>query len=169
MWARADPTPQLVVTVFDTCRSAWPETRPRDLLDEQGRGLGIVDAVADAWGAPVSRSRLCAGPAQLPGKAVWSAFALPDSWAPVRPAVPPADAARDLAGTLAARGVENVCHRHDERVSLVCVPFPVGVVNVWIDAAGLSYREPGGFRVNRPIVDLHDVAEHLICRTEESR
>lgn len=168
MWARVTPAPQLVVAVFDTGRNAWPAPASGDLLAEQGRGLGIVGAVAGAWGAHLSRSRLCAGPGQRPGKAVWSAFPLPPSWAPVRPSVPSADVARILAGELAARGVENVRHRHDERVSLVRVPFPIGAVNVWVDGAGLSYHEPGGFRVNRPTVDFHDVAEHLIRQIEET-
>jgi hypothetical protein len=61
VWARATPAPQLVVAVFDTCRSSWPDTTPRDLLDERGKGIGIVGVVADTWGAHLSRSRFRCG------------------------------------------------------------------------------------------------------------
>ncbi|WP_207947044.1 ATP-binding protein, partial [Actinomadura sp. 7K507] len=71
VWARATPTPQLVISVFDACRSSWPDTTPKDLLDDHGRGIGIVALLAEAWGAHPSRS-ICTGGAQ--GKAVWAAF-----------------------------------------------------------------------------------------------
>jgi Histidine kinase-like ATPase domain len=170
LWARVTPMPQLVVTVFDTCRSAWPETRPRDPLDEQGRGLGIVGAVADAWGAHLSRSRRCAEARQQPGKAVWAAFPLPGPWPAANLTAPPADSACTLTAALTARGVENTGHRDGERVSLVCVPLPGGgAVNVWIDAARLTFTDLDGHRVHRLAGDLHDVAEHLVRRTEERR
>lgn len=77
LWARATPSPQLVVSVFDTYRSSFPEAAPRDLLDEHGKGLGIVAMLAAAWGAHRSRSRLGSG---RPGKAVWCAFPLYGGW-----------------------------------------------------------------------------------------
>jgi hypothetical protein len=170
IWARVTPMPQLVVTVFDTCPAAWPRTRPRGPLDEQGRGLGIVGAVADVWGAHLSRSRLCAQARRSPGKAVWAAFALPGPWPSTWPDAPPGDTARDLAAALAARGVEDVSRRDDERVYLVCVPVPGGgAVDVRVDAAHLTFTDLDGRRVHRLTGDLHDVAEHLMRRIEERR
>src|SRR5258708_3213378 len=70
IWSRNDPAPQLVVAVFDTCRGRWPDrNRHADLLDERGKGLGLVDAVTDQWGAHLTRSRL--GSLRAPGKTVW--------------------------------------------------------------------------------------------------
>ncbi|MFF4242624.1 ATP-binding protein [Actinomadura geliboluensis] len=39
IWARTRPTPQLVVSVFDAHRDAWPIICGADLLDEHGKGL----------------------------------------------------------------------------------------------------------------------------------
>ncbi|HEV7933120.1 MAG TPA: hypothetical protein VGP70_12535 [Actinomadura sp.] len=168
IWARVTPAPQLVVTVFDTCRSSWPDTTPRDLLDEHGKGVGIVGVVADAWGAHLSRSRL--DPGRAPGKAVWSAFTLPGPWSDAGLSVPPAIAARHLAATLAARGIDNVGHRHEHGVSLVSVPLAGhSALNVWVEPRSLAFTDPAGTRVRRPLVDLQDLAEHLVRRTEESR
>src|SRR5690606_32119076 len=41
VWARATPKPQLVISIFDACRSSWPTTTAGDLLDDHGRGRGI--------------------------------------------------------------------------------------------------------------------------------
>jgi hypothetical protein len=106
IWARVTPAPQLVVTVFDTCRSSWPDTTPRDLLDEHGKGVGI----------------------------------------------------------------DNVSHRHEHGVSLVSVPLAGhSALNVWVEPRSLAFTDPAGTRVRRPLVDLQDLAEHLVRRTEESR
>ncbi|TDB92479.1 hypothetical protein E1266_23925, partial [Actinomadura sp. 7K534] len=77
VWARTTPKLQLVITVYDACRASWPTNTPGDLLDDHGRGIGIVGMLADAWGAHSSRS-ICTGGTQ--GKAVWAAFPLPGPW-----------------------------------------------------------------------------------------
>lgn len=131
VWARVTPTPQLVLTVFDACRSSWPDTTPHGLLDEHGRGIGIVGMLAEAWGAHPTRSICTQG---TPGKAVWSAFALPGPWPNARTTAPPMLAARHLATMLTARGVTNVTHRHGRGVSLVTIPLGRNEeTNIWIE------------------------------------
>lgn len=164
IWARVTPAPQLVVSVFDACRSAWPDTTPRDLLDEHGKGLSIVGMLADAWGAHPSRS-FCTGGS--PGKAVWTAHHLPGPWPNPHTTAPPMLAARHLASTLTARGIPNITHRHGRGISLVTVPMNANEeTNVWIDPGTLSWIDPTGARHRRPVVDLHDLAETLLSHFE---
>ncbi|GAA2157243.1 hypothetical protein GCM10009727_66960 [Actinomadura napierensis] len=158
LWARVTPSPQLVVSVFDACRSSFPDAAPRDLLDEHGKGIGIVSMLGADWGAHRSRSRLGVG---YPGKAVWCAFPLRTSWPNPRLTAPPILAARHLAATLTVRGVHNVEHRHGRGVSLVTVPMVGTEINVWVEPAHLTYSAPDGSRARRPVVDLHDTAENL--------
>ncbi|MFI0355937.1 ATP-binding protein [Actinomadura sp. 9N407] len=175
VWARTRPVRQLVVSVFDSCRSSWPDTTPHGLLDEHGRGIGIVGAVADGWGAHLSRSRLCTG--GVPGKAVWAVFALPGPWPDARTTAPPMLAARHLASTLISCGIEDVTYRHGRSVSLLSIRLRKeetrekvrDEVNVWVEPGHLSFTDSSGSRVRRPIVDLHDVAESLVRRYEETR
>ncbi|MEU8800516.1 ATP-binding protein [Spirillospora sp. NPDC048819] len=167
VWARATPTPQLVLTVFDTCRTSWPDTTPRDLLDDHGRGIGIVGMLAEAWGAHPTRSICTQG---VPGKAVWSAFPLSGPWPNARTTAPPMLAARHLAAILTARGVTNVTHRHGRGVSLVTIPLGRNEeTNIWIEPGHLSYTTPTGTRHRRPMIDLHDATETLIHHLEESQ
>ncbi|MFG2249055.1 ATP-binding protein [Spirillospora sp. NPDC048823] len=165
LWARATPTPQLVLTVFDACRSSWPDTTPRGLLDDHGRGIGIVAMLAEAWGAHPTRSICTQG---VPGKAVWSAFALPGPWPNARTTAPPMLAARHLVTMLTARGVTNVTHRHGKGVSLVTIPLGGNEErNIWIESGHLSYTTPTGTRHRRPMIDLHDTTETLIHQLDE--
>ncbi|GAA4624426.1 hypothetical protein GCM10023196_024510 [Actinoallomurus vinaceus] len=171
IWRRTTPAPQLVVAVFDTCRTAWPDATPGDLLAENGKGLGIVGVVSGAWGAHLSRSRFHAVPGGGPasGKVVWSAFTLTGPWPGMRRIATPSAAAQGLAAALSARGIENVAHRHEVRVSLVSVPLSKnGGLNVWVRPGGFTFTDLRGARVHRPVADLHDVAEHLVRRIEES-
>ncbi|MWA05575.1 hypothetical protein F8568_035480 [Actinomadura sp. LD22] len=164
LWARATPSPQLVVSVFDSCRDSFPDTAPHDLLDEHGKGLGIVAMLAAAWGAHPSRSRLGGGQR---GKAVWCAFPLLGAWPNPKLTAPPVLAARHLAASLTARGIRDVEHRHGRGVSLVTVPVPNGKINVWVEPAHLAYATGDGSRRRRPVADLHDVAEHLTAHHEQ--
>jgi len=59
------PGPCVVCAVADPSRTA-PVLKQADVLAETGRGLHVVDALADAWG--------CTTPAAT-GKAVWAMFA----------------------------------------------------------------------------------------------
>lgn len=156
-----------MISVFDVCRSAWPDTTPGDLLDDHGKGLEIVGLLAEAWGAHSSRS-ICTG--STPGKAVWSVFPLPGPWPNARTTAPPALAARHLASTLTARGIANITHRHGRGISLVTIPLNRNKeTNVWIEPGHLSYTDPTGTRHRRPIIDLHDTTEILIHRLEDQR
>lgn len=166
VWARATPKPQLVISVFDACRSSWPTITPGNLLDDHGRGIGIVGMLADAWGAHPSRS-ICTGGTQ--GKAVWAAFPLLGQWPDPRTTAPPMLAARHLAATLTARGITNATHRHGRGVSLVTIPYGRNEeTNIWIEPGHLSYTLPDGVRHRRPIVDLHDATETLVHHLEEN-
>jgi hypothetical protein len=49
------------LAVFDSQPLSWPTVSLADPLAEAGRGLGIVAAVADAWGITAGREE----------KAVW--------------------------------------------------------------------------------------------------
>ncbi|TDE25127.1 ATP-binding protein [Actinomadura sp. 6K520] len=167
VWARATPKPQLVISVYDACRSSWPTNTPGDLMDDHGRGIGIVGMLADAWGAHLSRS-ICTGGTQ--GKAVWAAFPLPGPWPDPRTTAPPMLAARHLAATLTARGITNATHRHGRGVSLVTIPYGNNQeTNIWIEPGRLSYTLPNGTRHRRPIVDLHDTTETLVHHIESQR
>lgn len=167
VWARTTPKPQLVISIFDACRSSWPTTTAGDLLDDHGRGIGIVAMLAAAWGAHPSRS-ICTGGAQ--GKAVWAAFPLPGPWPDPRTTAPPMLAARHVAATLTARGISHVTHRHGQGVSLVTIPFGGNKeTNIWIEPGHLSYTLPNGTRHRRPVIDLHDTTETLVHHLEESR
>jgi hypothetical protein len=166
VWARTTPEPQVVVSVFDTDRSSRPDIGPHDLLDEHGRGLGIVAALADDWGTHPSRSWL--GTGSVPGKTVWCAFGLDGPEPITRVIVPPMHAARHLADSLTARGL-GAAHHDGSGISMVSVPIGPGhEVNVWVEPAHLSLACPTGPHVRRPIVDLHDLAEDLIRRSEGS-
>lgn len=164
VWARVTPKPQLVVSVFDTYRSAWPDTAPRDLLDDHGKGLNIISMLAATWGAHPSRS-ICSG--GTPGKAVWCAFDLPGPWPNPSTTAPPIPVARHLASALTGRGLADVAHHHGKGVSLVSIPRPSGEdINVWIEPRHLTYSTANQSRVRRPVVELYDVAEDLIRRHE---
>lgn len=142
-----------------------PDAAPRGPLDEHGKGLGIVTVLAAAWGAHRSRSRLGCG---HPGKAVWCAFLLHGAWPNPKLTAPPVLAARHLAAALTARGIRDVEPRHGRGVSLVTVPVSEIEINIWVEPAYLTYSTGDGSRQRRPIVDLHDAAEHLTAYHERS-
>lgn len=159
MYARTCPRPQLVVAVFDARRDRQPMLRPADPLAEHGNGLRIVAALAAGCGSHPSRSRLCGRP--IPGKATWFALELP------RPSACPAmstdQAARRLQALLVARGLDGVVRRDGNGVSLVSVRHGV---NVWIEPAAYSIGGIDGTRIRRPLPDLQDTAEIVVCLHE---
>lgn len=165
MWVRSTPVPQLVVSVYDTCRTTWPDTAPKDLLDEHGKGLNIVSLVSADWGAHPTRSCLQAG---TPGKAVWAAFNLPASWPHHHTSTHPMQAARHLASTLTARGIQNVTQHHGNAISLVTIPLPSGEkLNVWLSPTHIAFADHHGTYSRRPTIDLYDTAETLVRRYEQ--
>ena len=52
------------------------------------------------------------------------------------------------------------------------VPLPGSgggsAMNVWVGPSALCFIDVDGTRMRHPIVDLHDLAEHLVRRIEES-
>ncbi|MFC7729145.1 ATP-binding protein [Actinomadura keratinilytica] len=164
IWARAFPAPQLVVTVFDTCRTSWPDTASRGLLDEHGRGdrrcrrrcLGSSPVPVLAGGGEH------AGEGGLERLRAAGALARP---APDLPALPGRPAPGRHAGRTGNRRRRPASHggrlpgersalrpRCRERVGEPGHP---------------SFGDSGGGRVRCPLVNLHDVVEHLVCRFEE--
>lgn len=162
LWARATPKPQLVVSVFDVCRSSRPAIPSKDVLDEHGKGLAIVGMLADSWGAHASRSWAGNG---VRGKAVWCAFALPCSWPRECVTAPPMVTSGCLASTIAARGID-VVEGYGRRVSVVSAVAGGGrELNVWVEPGHLSY-DVGADRVRRPIGDLYDTVEDVVRWSE---
>lgn len=166
IWARTTPSKQLVLAVFDNCRNRWPDIENSNPMAESGRGLDIVAATSHSWGAHASRSRF--GPWRVPGKTVWGAFPLPGLWPDSDFHAEPAHTARYLASTLHQRGITEIRCRHERNVSLVVVPLNSSAcMNIWIEPKALIFFDPDRTRIWRPLLDLHDVAEHLIRRIEE--
>ena len=163
MYTRTCPQPQLVVAVFDARRDRQPELRPADPLDEHGNGLRIVAALSAVCGSHPSRSRLSGRP--IPGKAAWFALDLPQPQPrpSARPVTSVGQAARRLEALLVARGLDGVVRRDGNGVSLVSVRHGV---NVWVEPAAYSIGGIDGTRIRRPLPDLQDAAEIVVCHHE---
>lgn len=159
VWARTDPALQLVVSVFDADRHHMPHSRSADLMDEHGRGLGIVAAVSADWGAHLSRCRLAPWP--VSGKSVWFALPLPGPWPPpsdIRPSV----AAHRLLMVLGSRGVEGI--RSSDRRGLSVVT--VDNLTILVEPKSFSWND-GTNHVRLPIADLQETAERVVRHLEE--
>jgi hypothetical protein len=161
MYARTCPRPQLVVAVFDARRDRQPALRPTDPLAEHGNGLRIVAALSAACGSHPSRSRLCGRP--IRGKVTWFALELPRPWPFAWPTLSAPQAARRLQELLIARGLDGVGRHDGQGVSLVSVRRRV---NVWVEPAAYSISGADGAPIRRPLPDLQDTAEIVICHHE---
>lgn len=155
VWARTCPAPQLVVSVFDADRAALPRISSAGLLEEYGKGLGIVAAVSVRWGSHPSRCRL--GDRPVAGKATWFALPLPVCWPGTEQVIALLAAVQELIDALAARGVDARCRSDDKGISVV----QVGGLNVWVGPRAFSWRESGGY-VRHPLVDLQEAAEQVV-------
>lgn len=160
IYPRIQPA-QLVVTVFDTRRDRLPEVRPADPLDEHGKGLGIVAALAAETGTHPSRSRI--GAWSVPGKAAWFALALPRPWPAAQPAPTPVQAAKHLQTLLTARGIDRLIRADRPGLSLISVRRDL---NVWAEPRGFWLRGIDGAPIRRPLTDLQDVTELVIHHHE---
>jgi hypothetical protein len=163
IYPRTHPRPQLVVTVFDTCRDRQPEARHADLLDEHGKGLGIVAAVTADTGVHPSRSRV--GAWLAPGKAVWFALDLPQGRPGTHCAITQDQAASQLHGLLSARGLKGLLYADRPGVSLVAVEHGP---NVWTEPRGFLLRDICGTPIRRPLADRQDVAELIVHQHERN-
>ncbi|MEW2353346.1 ATP-binding protein [Spirillospora sp. NPDC029432] len=162
IWARTRPTHDLLVAVFDTCRDALPAPSPSHVLDEQGRGLGIVATLARTWGCHPSRSRL--NPTPTPGKATWFTLPLPAHWPTPQQPIPPALAAQRLALTLQSRGLDCARRSDDTGISVVTVEDLI----VWVKRASFSWRSDTRTYASHPLIDLQEAAESVVRTLEQT-
>lgn len=163
IYLRSHPRPQLVVTVFDTRRDRPPETRHAALLDEHGKGLGIVTALAAEAGVHPSRARC--GTCLARGKAVWFALDLPHHIPTSHHGISQAQAARRLHTILTGRGLDGLIYADRPGVSLVSVRHGP---NVWAESRGFLLHDTHGTRIRRPLADLEDVAELVVHQCERT-
>ncbi|MEV5831567.1 ATP-binding protein [Spirillospora sp. NPDC052242] len=161
IWARSRPTPQLVVSVFD----AHPESRPvlsgAGLLEEHGKGLAIVSALAVATGTHRTRSRTGA---VVPGKSVWFTVPLPMPWPAPATLVPPALAAARLREALNGRGIPTA-HRSDNRGITI---INAGTLNVWVQPTAFAWCDDHGY-ARLPLSDLQEATERIVSCLESGR
>jgi hypothetical protein len=153
VWARTCPALQLVVSVFDADRTAVPQISSAGLLEECGKGLGIVAAVSTSWGSHPSRCRLGNWP--VPGKATRFVLPLPQPWPSTDRIIAPSVAGDALVAALAARGIAGSCRSDDKGVSIV----QTNALNVWVTRETFSWQEAGGGYVRHPLVDLHEESD----------
>jgi hypothetical protein len=161
VWARTCPAPELVVSVFDSHRDVWPVSSHSDLLDDHGKGLTIVAALASHTGAHWTRARFRAS---CEGKRVWFAVALPTPWPEADEVVPPATAARGLSEILQARGIRVLRRTHEVGISVLAI----GDLNIWVEPKAFTWQTSRGY-THRPLIDLHETAECIVSHLEGHR
>ncbi|MFI0410094.1 ATP-binding protein [Actinomadura sp. 3N508] len=160
VWGRTWPASELVVSVFDVHRNAWPVDAGAELLDEHGKGLTIVAALTSATGAHITRSRVASA---VLGKCVWFALPVSATW-PARRPMAPGRAALWLVEALRARGV-SVSWRSDHTgVSVINAE----ALNVWVEPKVFTWRD-GADYVRRPLADLQETAERIVGHIETAR
>ncbi|NDU73839.1 hypothetical protein GWI34_14500 [Actinomadura sp. DSM 109109] len=157
LWARTCPTPELVVSVFDTQRETKPVIRDAELLDEHGKGLSIVAAVSASTGTHFTRSRLTT----TPGKCVWFTLALPTPWQMVDQALTPTLAACQLSDALKARGISAIYRREDSGATVLSTR----TLNVWTGPEAFTWHD-GRQYVRQPRIDLQETAERITSHHE---
>ncbi|HEY7485215.1 MAG TPA: ATP-binding protein [Streptosporangiaceae bacterium] len=162
-----DRNPQFVVAIYDALRG-WRDRdpgRPDELFAEDGRGLGIVESLADGHnGLHLTRSRL--GPWHMPGKACWFALPIPASCPqayPPRLMLTEAQAVSALESMLAERGIDHLIRRDAHRQSVLSVRCGL---TVWCRSGAFWWTNDGA-PVRRPISDVTEVAERLVQSHEE--
>ncbi|WP_433227368.1 ATP-binding protein [Actinomadura formosensis] len=156
IWARTVPAPQLIVSVFDGARTDLPHRSGAGLLDEHGKGLGLLGEFTAAWGCALTRSRVTETP--LPGKAVWFALPLPDDWPGRTLKVHPGTAAQCLLSAVTRRGFPGMRTSDERGMSVVVLPG----LNVWVYPQHFCWREGPGRYLRRPHVDLQETTELIV-------
>jgi hypothetical protein len=122
--------------------------------------IGLI-ALSAACGSHPTRSRLCDRP--IPGKVTWFALELPLPRPSARPTMSAPQAARRLQALLIARGLDGVVRHDGNGVSLVSVRHRV---NVWVEPGAYSISGVDGAPIRRPLPDLQDAAEIVVCHHE---
>jgi anti-sigma regulatory factor (Ser/Thr protein kinase) len=167
IYHRLHPESQIVLKIFDP-RREWARTGPPVKWpvaseSEHGRGLGVVGSLFGGWSAHLSRSRVSLWP--LPGKAVQFSFPIAGLCAqPSRAFLSPAQAARELHGQLADRGIDGVLSRTCGGISVVSVR---SALTLWCHPEGFRWQNRDGTYLHREICDLEDVAEEIVRLHEE--
>ncbi|MGH3238828.1 MAG: ATP-binding protein [Spirillospora sp.] len=161
VWARTWPASELVVSVFDAYRDAWPVDAGAGVLDEHGKGLSIVAALSSAAGAHITRSRVAS--AEL-GKCVWFALPTAATWTAARRAMAPGRAALWLVESLRARGIDASWQSGHTGVSVITADS----LNVWVEPEVFAWRDGVDF-VRRPLADLQETAERIVGHIEAAR
>lgn len=162
IYPRSYPQPRMVVAVFDACREKFPRPAGADVLDENGRGLRIVAALAAETGCHLSRSRLGR---PVPGKAVWFTLPLDRPWLGQHPPIQPEHAAHHLHALLVSRGLTGVLRGDGPGLAVVSVRHDI---NVWVKPTGFCLTDIDGTRIHRPLADLQDVAEFIVHRYDDA-
>ncbi|GAA0284354.1 hypothetical protein GCM10009527_095530 [Actinomadura nitritigenes] len=157
IWARTRPALELVVSVFDTHRDTWPVSGNADLLDEHGKGLSIVAALATRTGSHFTRSRLTT----TTGKCVWFTLPLPACWPTAVRVIAPKLASDNLLDALRGRGIPATGCSDDRGISVLTV----ATLNIWVGPTGFSWRDRRGY-VRQPLIDLQETAERIVSRNE---
>lgn len=162
VWARTSPARQLVISVFDVDRDHMPHSACTGLMDEHGRGLGIVASVSAAWGAHRSRCRL--GPWPVSGKSVWFALPLHGAWPEPPRNIVPSDAAHRLLLVLGTRGIAGTQRSDRAGISVVTVRN----LTVLVEPKSFSWNDGVRGHVRLPIIDLQETAERVVQQLEET-
>jgi hypothetical protein len=164
---------ELVCKVFDS-QPGWktgdlPDPTKHALESVNGRGLQVVNGLsAGQWGYHRTRARL--GSWKVPGKVVWFSLRLPPSCEHVRsgrPRIGQRQAVNDLEMMLTDRGIGGRIVRADEPAAGLAVLSVSQGLTVWCHGPTVSWRSPDGRYARRPLSDLVDVAEQIICAHEE--
>jgi hypothetical protein len=167
IYHRLHPESQIVLKIFDP-RREWarpgpPVEWPVASESEHGRGLGVVGSLFGGWSAHLSRSRVSLWP--LPGKAVLFSFPITGLCAqPSHAFLSPAQAARELHGQLAARGIDGVLSRTCGGISVVSVR---SALTLWCHPEGFRWQGRDGTYLHRGFHDLEDVMEEIVRLHEE--
>jgi hypothetical protein len=126
----------------------------------------VAGLSAGQWGCHLSRSRL--GNWKVPGKAVWFSLRLPPTVLPEwvgMSGYQPDQLVDELEAMLADRGLSGIVRADLEDISALSVSR---FVTVWRHGRTVSWRTPGGHYERMDLVDLVDVAEHVVCAQEEA-
>jgi hypothetical protein len=156
IWARTYPSPQLVVSIFDSARNALPHASGADLLDEYGKGLSLLSEFTAEWGAAPTRSRLAQNCPQ--GKTVWFALPLPTTWPGLDLRIHPGTAAQSLLLTLRQRGFSG--KRSSDERGISVLEFPG--LNIWIHSQHFCWQANPVRHVRHPFIDLQEAAEQAV-------
>ncbi|WP_345433319.1 ATP-binding protein [Actinoallomurus vinaceus] len=171
LYLRGSKRPELVTTVFDT-GDFWASAVPapasgRDVIGEDGRGLQIIAALAEAaggqWGVHPSRSRL--GEQRLAGTAVWVALPVSEPVRlPLTRAVGPDESIGRLVELLRSRGVGGLIARATGQEAVLSLPR----LTVWFRQGTYIWQGTTG-RLSADAGDVVDAAEQIIAEYERAR